>query len=218
MPDYAAARLNMVESQVRPNKVTDHRLLEALLDVPRELFLPERLRGIAYVDEDIPLGGGRYLMEPMVFARLLQAAAIRPTDTVLEIGGATGYGAAVLARLAARVVSLESEAERARAAEAALRGLGVANVKVVIGPLVDGYAVDAPYDVILFEGAAERVPPGTADQLAEGGRLVAVVAPPGEPGRATFLTRVGGALSRRIVCDAATPVLPGLQLEPGFAF
>ncbi len=218
MPDYAAARLNMVESQVRPNKVTDHRLLEALLDVPRELFVPERLRGVAYVDEDVPLGGGRYLMEPMVFARLIQTADIRPTDTVLEVGGGAGYGAAVLARLAARVVALESDAEFARAAESILRRLAVTNVKVAIGPLVDGYAIDAPYDVIVFGGAVERVPAGITEQLAEGGRLVAVVAPPGEPGRATVVMRVGGALSRRIVFDAATPVLPGLQLEPGFAF
>lgn len=218
MPDYAAARLNMVESQVRPNKVTDHRVLGALLDMPRELFVPERLRGIAYVDEDVPLGAGRYLMEPMVFARLLQTANIQPTDTVLEIGGATGYAPAVLARLAARVVALESDPGLARASEDALRRLDVTNAKVVVGPLVDGYAVDAPYDVILFGGAAERIPPTVTDQLAEGGRLVAVVAPPGEPGRATVVVRVGGALSRRIIFDAATPVLPGLQLEPGFAF
>lgn len=218
MPDYAAARLNMVESQVRPNKVTDQRVLEALLDVPREVFVPERLRGIAHVDEDIPLGGGRYLMEPMVFARLVQAADIKPTDTVLEVGGATGYGAAVLARLASRVVSVESDTGMVRGAEQTLRRLGVGRVKLAIGPLVDGAAMDAPYDVILFSGAVERVPPGILAQLAEGGRLVAVVAPPGEPGRATLISRVGGALSRRVVFDAATPVLPGLQLEPGFAF
>lgn len=218
MPDYAAARLNMVESQVRPNRVTDHRLLEAMLDVPRELFVPERLRGVAYVDEDIPLGAGRYLMEPMVFARLAQTANIQSTDTVLEIGGATGYGPAVLARLAARVIALESDAALARASEDVLRRLEAANVKVIIGPLTVGYDIDAPYDVILFGGAVEHVPSAVTEQLAEGGRLVAVIAPPGEPGRATLITRVGGALSRRVVFDAATPVLPGLQLEAGFAF
>lgn len=218
MPDYAAARLNMVESQVRPNKVTDSRLLEALLDVPRELFVPERLRGVAYVDKDVPLGGGRFLMEPMVFARLVQTAAVRPTDTVLEVGGATGYGAAVLARLAARVIALESEPELAHAAEANLRRLGATNAKVAIESLSHGHAVDAPYDVILFSGAAERVPAGLLEQLGEGGRLVAVITPPGEPGRATLVERIGGALSRRIIFDAGTPVLPGLQLEPGFAF
>ena len=218
MPDYAAARLNMVESQVRPNKVTDSRLIDALLNVPRELFVPERLRGVAYVDEDVPLGGERFLMEPMVFARLVQTAAVRPTDTVLEVGGATGYGAAVLARLAARVVALESEPALARAAEANLGRLGATNAKVVIEALAHGYAVDAPYDVVVFAGAVERVPAGVTEQLGEGGRLVAVVAPPGEPGRATLVERIGGVLSRRIIFDAGTPVLPGLQLEPGFAF
>ncbi|MBV8592826.1 MAG: protein-L-isoaspartate O-methyltransferase, partial [Caulobacteraceae bacterium] len=197
MPDYAAARLNMVESQVRPNKVTDPRLLEALLEVSREDFVPDQLRGVAYVDEDVPLGGGRFLMEPMVFARLVQTAAVKPGDTVLEVGGGTGYSAAVLARLAARVVTLESEAELGRQAEANLRRLGVSNARVAIGPLVGGYAAAAPYAVILFGGAVERVPSGIIDQLAEGGRLVAVIAPPGEPGRATLITRVGGALSRR---------------------
>jgi protein-L-isoaspartate(D-aspartate) O-methyltransferase len=218
MPDYAAARLNMVESQVRPNKVTDPRLLEALLEVPRETFVPDQLRGVAYVDEDVPLGGGRFLMEPMVFARLVQTAAVKPEDTVLEVGCGTGYGAAVLARLAARVVTLESEPDLARQAEANLRRTGVSNAKVVIGPLAGGYAGAAPYAVILFAGAVERVPSNITEQLAEGGRLVAVIAPPGEPGRATLITRVGGALSRRVVFDAGTPVLPGLQLEPGFAF
>ncbi len=218
MPDYAAARLNMVESQVRPNKVTDPRLLEALLEVPREGFVPDQLRGVAYVDEDVPLGGGRFLMEPMVFARLVQTAAVKPDDTVLEVGCGTGYGAAVLARLAARVVTLESEPELGRQAEANLRRLGVSNAKVVSGPLSGGYAAAAPYAVILFAGAVERVPPTVTEQLAEGGRLVAVIAPSGEPGRATLITRVGGALSRRVVFDAGTPVLPGLQLEPGFAF
>ncbi|HTY69710.1 MAG TPA: protein-L-isoaspartate O-methyltransferase [Alphaproteobacteria bacterium] len=218
MPDYAAARLNMVESQVRPNKVTDPRLLEALLEVPREGFVSDQLRGVAYVDEDVPLGGGRFLMEPMVFARLVQTAAVKPGDTVLEVGCGTGYGAAVLARLAARVVTLESDPELGRQAEANLRRLGVSNAKVVVGPLAGGFAAAAPYAVILFAGAVERVPPSITEQLAEGGRLVAVIAPAGEPGRATLITRVGGALSRRVVFDAGTPVLPGLQLEPGFVF
>ena len=218
MPDYAAARLNMVESQVRPNKVTDLRVLGALLDVPREIFLPERLQGVAYVDEDIPIAPGRYLMEPMVFARLLQAAQIKASDSVLEIGGGPGYGAAVIAQLASRVVTLENDRTLAQTAESALRRLGARNVKVATGALVNGYPADAPYDVIVFAGAVERVPEQVSAQLAEGGRLLAVVAPPGEPGRATFVTRLGGALSRRIIFDAGTPVLPGLQVEPGFAF
>ena len=218
MADYTAARLNMVESQIRPNRVTDGRLVDALLNMPREVFLPERLRGVAYVDEDLPISPGRYLMEPMVFARLVQTARVKPTDAVLEIGGATGYGAAVLARLALRVVAIENSQELMSTSEAALRRLDVSNVKCVAGSLAEGYPADAPYDAIIFGGAVEQVPSAVADQLAEGGRLVAVIAPPGEPGRATLLTRVGGSFSHRVVFDAGTPVLPGLQLEPGFAF
>ncbi len=218
MSDTAAARLNMVESQVRPNKVTDPRILGAMLDIPRELFLPEQLRGVAYVDEDIPVAPGRYLMEPMVYARLLQTAQIKSGDSVLEIGGGTGYGAAVLARLASRVVAVESDRDLAQTAESMLRRLAAHNVKVTTGSFVDGYPAGAPYDVIIFGGAVERVPEQVMRQLAEGGRLVAVIAPPGEPGRATFITRLGGTYSRRIIFDAGTPVLPGLQLEPGFAF
>lgn len=218
MNDYAAARLNMVESQLRPNKVTDLGVLGAFLDLPRESFVPEPLRGVAYVDEDVPLGGGRYLMEPMVMARLVQLAAIKPIDSVLEIGAATGYGTAVLARLADAVIGLESDPKLAQTAEAALRRLDVRNASVMPGPFAEGYPAMAPYDVILLCGAAERVPPQLLEQLAEGGRLVGVIAPPGEPGRATLITRVSGAFSRRIEFDASTPVLPGLQLEPGFAF
>jgi protein-L-isoaspartate(D-aspartate) O-methyltransferase len=218
MADYTAARLNMVESQIRPNRVTDGRLVDALLNMPREVFLPERLRGVAYVDEDLPISPGRYLMEPMVFARLVQTARVKPTDAVLEIGGATGYGAAVLARLALRVVAIENSQELMSTSEAALRRLDVSNVKCVAGSLAEGYPADAPYDAIIFGGAVEQVPSAVADQLAEGGRLVAVIAPPGEPGRATLVTRVGGSFSHRVVFDAGTPVLPGLQLEPGFAF
>lgn len=218
MPDYTTARLNMVESQVRPNKVTDLRVLGALLDVPRELFVPESLRGVAYVDEDVPIGGGRYLMEPMVLARLLQTAQTGPTDVVLEIGCATGYATALIASLAARVIAVEIDADLAQTTEMNLNRLGVHNARVVVGSLASGHAVDAPYDVIVFGGAVERLPPQVIDQLAEGGRLVAVVAPPGEPGRAVLITKVGGALSRRVVFDAGTPVLPGLELEPGFAF
>ncbi len=218
MTDYAAARLNMVESQVRPNKVTDLRVLGALLEVPRERFVPEALRGVAYVDDDIPLGGGRYLMEPMVLARLLQAAQIKASDRVLEIGSATGYGAAIAAQIAARVIALESDAALAKSAETTLRGLAVGNVQVVSGRLADGYAAGAPYDVIVFGGAVEQVPTRISDQLTDGGRLLAVIALPGEPGRATLMTRIGATLSQRVIFDAATPVLSELQLEPGFAF
>lgn len=218
MTDYTAARLNMVESQVRPNKVTDLRLISAMMELPRERFVPDAQRGVAYVDEDLPLGGARFLLEPMVLARLIQTARVQPDDVVLEIGAGTGYDAAVLARLARRVVALESDAALMRRATDALASLGIDNVTLVSGPLTDGCAAHAPYDVILFGGTVEQVPRRIAEQLAEGGRLVAVVAPPGEPGRATLFTKVAGVLSHRIVFDAGSRLLPGFQLEPGFAF
>jgi protein-L-isoaspartate(D-aspartate) O-methyltransferase len=218
MTDYAAARLNMVESQIRPNRVTDLRLVGAMLELPRERFVPDALRGIAYVDEDVPLGADRFLMEPMVFARLVQTARIEAGDTVLDIGCGTGYGAAVMAQMAARVVALESDAALARQAQSALSTLGVANVEVVTGPLNQGHARGAPYNVIVFDGAVQHIPEAIIGQLAEGGRLVAVVAHPGEPGRATLIIKVAGALSRRVAFDAGSRVLPGFALEPGFAF
>jgi protein-L-isoaspartate(D-aspartate) O-methyltransferase len=218
MMDYAAARLNMVESQVRPNRVTDPRIVMAMLELPREKFLPKALRGVAYVDEDVPLGNGRYLTEPMVLARLLQAAAIAPEDTVLEIGTATGYGAAVMSRLAGKVVALESDSALATTAAATLAELGIRNVVAVEGPLAQGHPQHAPYNVILFSGGVEYVPQAVIEQLAEGGRLLAVVRPPGEAGRATLTSRIGGSVSTRAIFDAASPILPGLRRETGFVF
>lgn len=216
--DYATARLNMVESQVRPNRVTDPRIVAAMLELPRESFLPKPLRGIAYVDEDIHIGDGRYLTEPMVQARLVQAAQITSGDVVLEIGAATGYGAALLARLASTVVALESDPALAKSASATLAALGIDNVAVVEGKLADGYPQQAPYNAIVLAGGVEYIPQGIAGQLAEGGRLVAVLMPPGEPGRAVLATRIGGAISTRVIFDASCPVLPGFRREPGFVF
>lgn len=218
MTDYTAARLNMVESQVRPNRVTDLRLISAMMEMPRERFVPETQRGVAYVDEDLPIGGGRFLMEPMVLARLVQSARVRSDETVLNVGAATGYDAAILGRLAERVVALESDTALVRRATDALGALGIDNVTLVSGALAEGCATHAPYDVILFGGAVEHVPARITDQLADGGRLVAVIAPPGEPGRATLFTKIAGALSHRIIFDAGSRLLPGFQLEPGFAF
>jgi protein-L-isoaspartate(D-aspartate) O-methyltransferase len=218
MMDYAAARLNMVESQVRPNRVTDTRIVLAMLELPREKFLPDSLRGVAYVDEDVHIGGGRYLTEPMVLARMVQSAAIAATDTVLEIGTATGYGAAVLSHLAGKVVALESDPALAAKATRLLGALGRKNVTVVQGPLAQGCAQHAPYNAIIFAGGVEYVPQPVLDQLAEGGRLLAVTQPAGEAGRATLTSRIGGSLSTRAIFDAASPILPGLKRDPGFVF
>src|SRR5215470_15865453 len=173
--DYALARHNMVESQIRTNKVTDPALLAAFDAVPREQFVPAALRSVAYVDEDIPIGKGRHLLEPMVLARLLQLAEIAPGDVVLDVGCATGYAAAIMARLAKRVVAFEQDGELRSAAERNLAALGAANVTLLEGALSEGAASHGPFAVILLEGCVETMPPALTGQLAEGGRLVGVI-------------------------------------------
>jgi protein-L-isoaspartate(D-aspartate) O-methyltransferase len=218
MTVYESARAHMIESQLRPNKVTDERVLGAFAKIRRELFAPEHLRPIAYIDEDLPLGGGRYLMEPMVLARVLQAAAVERTDTVLIVGAGTGYEAALVAVLGRKVVALEEDPELARCARAALVEHSIASVSVVEGPLPKGYRQRAPYDVILFGGAVAEVPSEIAAQLTEEGRSVAVVQPASGIGRATLTTRTGGLLAHRVIFDAAIPLLPGFLPKSAFVF
>jgi protein-L-isoaspartate(D-aspartate) O-methyltransferase len=215
--DYASARRNMVESQLRPNKVTDPALLDALASVPRELFVPEPLRSVAYVDEDIPLGRGRFVMEPMILGRLLELAAPRSTDSALVVGAGLGYSAAVLARIAGRVVALESDRELAQRAAQTLKTLGISNVALVEGALAEGAPRQAPFDVILFDGAVDRAPSAILDQLAEHGRLAVVVRTSGI-GRATLMTRQAGLVASRVAFDAAVPCLPGFEPAPAFVF
>lgn len=215
--DYASARRNMVDGQLRTNRVTDPRIIAAFESVPRELFVPERSRGFAYIDEDLPLGNGRWLMEPMVLGRLLQAAEIGASDSVLVVAAGTGYGTAIAARLASGVVALEEDAAFVQQAEEVLQRLEVDNAVVVEGALREGHAAQAPYDVILIEGGVEEVPPALAEQLAEGGRLVTVVRDCASVGRAR-LFRKDGALSSRVLFDAATPVIESLRKPPAFVF
>lgn len=216
--DFTKARDNMIDSQLRTNKVTDERLLEAFATVPRELFVPEERRGIAYVDEDIAIGEGRYLMEPMVLARLLQAAEIGSGDMLLDVGAGSGYASAIAAKLAATAVALELEAPLARQADEILSDLGVDNAVVVQGPLTEGYAKQAPYNVILLSGAVAAVPEAISGQLAEDGRLVAVVDDGGGVGRAVLMQSVAGRLSSRPLFDASIPYLAGFEPEAGFRF
>lgn len=218
MIEFGAARAHMIESQLRPNKIIDARVLGAFAGIRRELFVPEHLRAVTYIDEDLPLGGGRYLMEPMVVARLLQAAAIERTDTVLIIGTGTGCEAALAAALARNVVALEEDPELARRARAALVEHSIASVSVVEGPLRRGYRPRAPYDVILCCGAVVEVPSEIDSQLAEGGRLLAVVKSATGIGRATLRKRTGGVMAQRVLFDAATPLLPGFLPKPAFVF
>src|SRR5690242_14601522 len=180
---FDAARANMIASQLRPNKVVDVRVLNAFANVRRELFVPGHFRHVAYIDEDLPLGGGRYLIEPTVAARLLQAAAVERTDTALIVGAGTGYESALTAMLARNVVALEDDPLLARWARAALVEHAISSVSFVEAPLREGYRPRAPYEVILFGAAVAEVPAEIAAQLAEDGRLLAVVKPAGGVGR-----------------------------------
>ncbi len=218
MTQYAAARLNMVEGQLKPNKIVTEAILDAMGDVPREAFVPKSLRGIAYVDEDIAIGNGRYLTEPMVMGRLIESLQIDPGDIVLVIGGGTGYSASVLARLANTVVAIEGDSDLAQQASETLAHLGVDNAVVIEAPLTGGYAEQAPYQAIIIDGAVAEVPASILDQLAEGGRLAAVVSPQGGLGKATLFQRIGGAVSHREVFDATLPLLPGFEPVPVFEF
>lgn len=218
MVDFSTARLNMVESQIRTNKVTDPRILDALETIPREVYVPEGRRGICYVDEDLAIGGGRHLMEPMVLARLLQEARIGSQDVVLDVGCATGYSCAVLARLAATVVGVECDEALAESANKVLSEQGIDNAVVIQDPLGDGYPKQAPYNVIVLEGAVAEVPRSIQDQLADGGRLVAVIRKGEGMGRAILMQRTGEVVSSRVLFDAATPYLPGFELKEQFVF
>ncbi len=212
------ARQNMVDNQLRANKVHDDRVLDAFLCLQRELFVPPGLRGVAYIDEDLPVAPGRYLMEPMVAARLLQALAVQPKDAALVIGAGAGYEAAALGLLARSVIALEDDPGLARLGRSALVDHRIASVTYVEAPLAGGHRARAPYDVILFGGAAAAVPEEISAQLTEGGRLGVVLREPGSVGRATLITRTGAVLAQRVIFDAATPLLPGFEAEPGFVF
>jgi protein-L-isoaspartate(D-aspartate) O-methyltransferase len=218
MIDYATARLNMVEGQIRPNKVTDDRIVDGMMAIPRERFVEESRRGVAYVDEDVSIGGGRYVMEPMVLARLVQAADIEADDLVLEIGCGTGYASALIGRLASTVVALESDAGLAAKATEVLASQGMDNVVVVEGPLQLGYAKQAPYNVIFVHGAIPEVPRALIAQLADGGRLVTVVAEPGCMGKAMLVESIGGHASHLELFDASVKALPGFERALAFEF
>lgn len=221
--DYTLQRTKMVDGQLRTTDVTVVAILDAMSDIPRELFVPEALRGLAYIDEDVriaPARGGalaRYLMEPSPFAKLVQLAEVGPLDRVLDVGAGTAYSSAVLSRLAASVVALECDAELAAQAQSALASLSYTNVTVMTGPLSAGHMAMAPYDVIFVGGSVETVPESLLAQLAEGGRLVAVEGR-GNAGRAQLHLRSDGVLTGRNAFNAAIKPLPGFELEHAFEF
>ena len=215
--DFSELRVKMVDGQVRTTDVTDPAIIDAMLAVARETFVDERRRALAYIDEDIEIAPGRYLMEASPFAKLVQLADIRPGETVLDVGAGTGYSAAVLSRLAGRVVALENDAALAERARAALAGMAADNVEVVTGPLAAGHADAAPYDVILLEGAVEVLPDALFGELSEGGRLVAVEGQ-GNAGVARLYLKSGGIVTGRRAFNAAVKPLPGFERTPAFVF
>jgi protein-L-isoaspartate(D-aspartate) O-methyltransferase len=217
MPDYAAARANMVESQVRTNDVTDVRVQKALRDVPRERFVPASKRGIAYADAPIEVVPGRFLLDPRNIARLLQLAEIAPTETVLDVGCATGYSTVVLAHLAKSVTGLEQDADLVRMASDMIPAAGAKNASVVQGSLSEGHRAKAPYDVIFLNGSIECAPEPLLAQLAEEGRLVAILQT-GAQGMAHLFERNKGHIGSRAAFDAAVPKLAGFGQPIGFVF
>jgi protein-L-isoaspartate(D-aspartate) O-methyltransferase len=221
MIDSSEARRMMVAGQVRTNDVTDWRVQEAMLEVMRERFVPPERQALAYLDLDVPVQTGRdaprYLLKPMVLAKLVQAAELEAGDHVLDVGCATGYSSAVLGRLVKSVVALEEDAELARAARDALADVGARNVTVSKGPLVDGWPAQAPFDAILLNGASEIMPHIPLGQLNEGGRLVCVLRR-GPVGKATIYRRASGHVSAHTLFDASAPLLPGFAKPPEFVF
>lgn len=215
MTDFAAARRHMVDGQVRTADVTDHRIISAMLEVPRERFVPPPSAGLAYLDLGLPLGGTRCLLKPVVLARLIQAAELESTDRVLVVGCSTGYAAAVVARIAGEVVALEQDDTLAPAAQATLAAYP--NVTVARGALVEGWARNAPYDAILIDGAVELLPDAFRKQLKDGGRLVCVLGGRPQPS-AMLYRRSGDELGGRAIFDAAAALLPGFAKIPVFAF
>jgi protein-L-isoaspartate(D-aspartate) O-methyltransferase len=217
MFDAANARRLMVEGQVRTADVTDTRVLDAMLALPRERFLPPSLEPLAYVDGDIPVARGRSLLKPMVLAKLVQAARIEATARVLDVGCATGYSSALLARLAGSVVALEEDPNLARQAREALVAVGATGVEVVTGPLNAGWAAGGPYDVILLNGATEIAPESLGPQLKPAGRLLAVYGRT-RASKATIYHLIEAQLVGRPAFEAAARLLPGFSAPPEFVF
>jgi protein-L-isoaspartate(D-aspartate) O-methyltransferase len=215
---FAEARKNMVDSQIRPNRVTDPRIVSAMRRLPREQFLPTNLAPLAYADQDVKLGGGRSMMEPMVLARLLQAANLRDNERVLVVGAGSGYGAAVLATCGCRVTALEEDAALLALARQVLPA-EAPGVTLVSGSLAAGWPALAPYDLILIEGAVPEIPSALVAQThQETGRILAAICGAGRITQAVIAEATPAGLGISPLFDCATPAIPSLGKAPAFAF
>lgn len=217
--DFASLRRTMVDGQLRTYDITDQKLLSAMLEVPRERFVPAAFSGIAYLDADIPFGPdrGRRMLKPMVLAKLIQAADVTSTDDILDVGCATGYSSAVLAKLAGSVVGLETDGNLTESARNILREVGATSVTVVAGPLPEGCPQHGPYDVIVLNGLVEAVSTQLLGQLKDGGRLVGLVGN-GPASKAMLYRSVRGEISARPIFDASGASLPGFSKPAEFVF
>ena len=216
MTDFAARRTTMVDTQVRPSDVTKFPIIDAMLTVRREAFVPDDKRDAAYVGEHLDLGGDRVVLDPRSFAKLLDALDVQPTELVLDVAAGYGYSSAVLGQIAQAVVALEENEAMARDAQAALMDEGADNVMLETAPLTEGAPQHGPFDVIVLGGAVEEVPEALVDQLAEGGRIGALFAS-GALGVARIGYKIDGAVTWRDAFNASAPVLPGFERATVFA-
>ena len=215
MADYSKTRRMMVDTQIRPSDVTKFPIIDAMLNVPRERFVPDNMQDAAYLDGHISLAPARVVLEPRAFAKLLDALDIQPDEMVLDLGCGLGYSAAVIARMAEAVVAVEETEALAQEAERVLGEIGVDNAAVVTAPLTEGAAKHGPYDVIVVEGAVEELPAAMLDQLNEGGRIGCIFMQ-GALGEARIGHKKDGALSWRRAFNATAPVMPGFAKEAAF--
>jgi len=214
--DYASRRTMMVDTQVRPSDVTKFPIIDAMLAVPREAFVPDAKREAAYVGENLDIGGGRVMLEPRTLAKMIDALDIQPAHVVLDIGCGLGYSTAVLARMCDFVVAVEDDEARAQEAQTTLSEQGVDNAAVMAGVLAEGAAKSGPYDIVILQGAAEQVPEALLDQLREGGRIATVFSE-GTLGVVRIGHKIDGSLNWRFSFNASAPVLAGFENQTTFA-
>jgi protein-L-isoaspartate(D-aspartate) O-methyltransferase len=216
MTDFTARRQLMVDTQVRPSDVTKYPIIDAMLAVEREKFLPESLREAAYAGENLDLGNGRVVLEPRTLAKMLDALDVSGDELVLDLGSAYGYSAAVTARMAEAVIAVEEDTSMADEAQAALSSAGADNVFMHVGPLAEGAAEHGPYDVILLQGGVETLPEVIQTQLKDGGRIACLFME-GALGVVRIGYKSAGRISWRFEFNASAPVLPGFEKANAFA-